>query len=260
MLSWTSFRSGILIGLIVLVLALVFGRFDAIPQDPAYHRFADSRRLFGIPNFLDVISNLGFVVVGAWGGWRVSFGALREIPIDVRRILAVLFWGITLVGLGSGYYHLWPDNHTLLWDRLPMAVVFMALFSLVVSEYLSAALARRLFIPLILLGIASVIYWYLTELGEAGDLRFYALVQYLPALLIPVILLCYSSSGTPPGAYWGLLLVYAVAKVLEHFDGPVFQLLGFVSGHSLKHLVAAAGLCWLLLAVEKSYREHSSHA
>ncbi|MDH4232811.1 MAG: hypothetical protein OEW04_12385, partial [Nitrospirota bacterium] len=41
--------------------------FPAIPQDPAYHNFADRRAVLGAANFLDVISNLPFVFVGIYG-------------------------------------------------------------------------------------------------------------------------------------------------------------------------------------------------
>jgi hypothetical protein len=49
---------------------LAFGSFlpllfiPPIPQDPAYHQFADLRTVWGIPNFLNVLTSLSFLVVG----------------------------------------------------------------------------------------------------------------------------------------------------------------------------------------------------
>ena len=42
---------------------------------------------------------------------------------------------------------------------------------------------------------------------------------------------------------------YALAKVFEAFDAPIYALGGVVSGHTLKHLAAAAGAAWLLRVV-----------
>jgi len=38
-----------------------------IPQDPAYHKFADSRVFLGMPNVLDVLSNIPLVILGLIG-------------------------------------------------------------------------------------------------------------------------------------------------------------------------------------------------
>jgi hypothetical protein len=34
----------------------------------------------------------------------------------------LFFAGVTAVGVGSTYYHLNPDNATLVWDRLPVSL------------------------------------------------------------------------------------------------------------------------------------------
>jgi len=52
---------------IVLVAIVAIFLLQPIPQSEAYHNFADKRALFGIPNFLNVVSNLLFLVVGALG-------------------------------------------------------------------------------------------------------------------------------------------------------------------------------------------------
>ena len=106
-----------------------------------------------------------------------------------------LFLGSILVGLGSGYYHISPNNETLVWDRIPMTVAFMALYSIIISEFVSVKAGRLLLFPLIIIGVCSVIYWQFTEVSGAGDLRFYAVVQFFPILTIP-IRRCFLNQGT----------------------------------------------------------------
>ncbi|MDQ7015225.1 MAG: alkaline phytoceramidase, partial [Gammaproteobacteria bacterium] len=155
------------------------------------------------------------------------------------------------VAIGSGYYHLWPDNSTLLWDRLPMTVAFMALFSIVLSEFVSTRFSKSSLILLVAFGVFSVVYWHITELNGAGDLRLYILVQFLPMVLIPLLLLLCCEKSVYLSGYWALLFWYVVAKLCEYFDQAIFDLLGVISGHSLKHIAAALGVLFLLLAYRR---------
>ena len=65
-MSRTDWRGLFLVAVTAAGIAAAFW-FSPIPQDPAYHGFADRRTLFGIPNFWNVFSNLPFVLVGAFG-------------------------------------------------------------------------------------------------------------------------------------------------------------------------------------------------
>ena len=107
-----------------------------------------------------------------------------------------------------------------------------------------------LLLPLLVAGIASVCYWHYTEARGMGDLRPYALVQFLPMLLIPLILLMFKPAFTSGWGYWLLMLGYVLAKILEHFDAGVYAVLSFLSGHSLKHVAAALGVYGLLKAYQ----------
>ncbi|MCM2303058.1 MAG: ceramidase [Elusimicrobia bacterium] len=200
-----------------------------IPQDPAYHAFADVRSFAGIPNFADVLSNLPFLLVGLYGLTR------RPAP-RMKTGYLVLCAGIALVSLGSAYYHLSPTSATLLWDRLPMTVAFMALFALLLEDRVTDA---KTLVPLVAAGLASALYWHLTD-----DLRPYILVQFLPIALMPLILLSYPKKNLDGKALMLGVALYAAAKALELYDRPVLEALGALSGHSLKHLAAgAASLC-----------------
>ncbi len=170
---------------------------------------------------------------------------------DVRISYLLFFMGVTLVAFGSSYYHLNPNNETLLWDRLPMTIAFMALFSLVVSEFISIKIGKNILFPLLVFGIISVLYWFWSELGGAGDLRLYVLVQFLPILIMPIIFIFFKSSFSLVIGYWLLMLFYLIAKVFEYFDLEVYELLGVISGHSLKHIISALGLYILIYSFER---------
>jgi hypothetical protein len=217
---------------------------EPIPQDPGYHRFADTRAFLGIPYFNDVVSNLGFAVVGTWGLITLadrSGRGLFDRPPDARPYL-VFFLGVALVALGSAYYHWAPSNERLLWDRLPMSVAFMALCAAVVADRIDAKAGTSWLLALLVaLGLISLLYWHWSESLGRGDLRFYGFVQFFPAVALPVVFWQFPKHRYIAGRYVAWVIVwYGLSKVLEYFDGEVFVLLGrTVSGHTLKHLAAA---------------------
>lgn len=246
---------GALVGL-ALMAAVVAAWIPPVAQDPAYHRMADGRMLLGIPNALNVLSNLPFVLVGALGCWglrgrRVAFRDPRE-----RRPYRVFFAGLLLTGLGSAYYHLAPDNARLAWDRLPLAVALMALFAAIIGERLSVRAGLLLLPLLVALGAGSVWIWYRGELLGGGDLRLYGMVQFYPLLAVPILSLLpprYSGGGWLLGA----ILLYALAKAFEALDAPIFGLGRALSGHTLKHLFAALSgyAVWRMLQTRQPARE-----
>lgn len=235
-----------------LVILMTLGAVAAllnhgpISQSLSYHGFADKKVILGIPNFFDVLSNLPFVLVGLLGLHKTSGKGRINIISENRFSYQVFFIGVALVGVGSGYYHLSPDNATLVWDRIPMTITFMALCCIVIGEFTSIRLGSILLVPLVLIGVLSVLYWHWTEAAGRGGLRPYIIVQFLPMLVIPVILVCFKSRFTMVSGYWLLLLSYVVAKLFEHFDKEVLGATLFISGHSLKHVAAAIGIYILL--------------
>jgi hypothetical protein len=228
----------------------------AIPQDPAYHRFADRSTHFGVPNFWNVASNLPFLLVGLAGIRELYRGKPAIVP-ELRTGYLLFFMGIALIGPGSARYHLAPDNAGLVWDRLPMTLAFMAFLAVVIAEYISVPAGRKLLWPLVVAGLASVIYWRVSEAWGQGDLRPYALVQFLPMLLIPLILLMFRPSFTGSACLWAMLGAYGAAKLAEFLDEPVFRTLYPLSGHALKHLLAAFGVYCFLLGIRRRDRMES---
>ncbi len=237
-------------------LAFAFSR-RRFGQDPSYHLFADDRTYAGVPNFWNVVTNLPFLLVGLFGLARL--GRLRRPAL--RSGLLIFASGVALVAFGSAYYHLAPSNATLVWDRLPMTIGFMALFSLVVRDRLSESLGRHALAPLLVIGASSVLYWYATELQGAGDLRFYFVIQFLPMLLIPLLLLSGRGGGGLLGAWlWATLALYLLAKQAESHDRDLLVASGLLSGHSLKHLIAACAVLCALLAALRPVRSEPRDA
>lgn len=222
-----------------------------VAQDPAYHNFADKRTLYGINNFWNVVSNVPFMLFGLLGLYKtrqtLPEGSLKKL----QRAYALFFTGAVLVSFGSSYYHLNPSTDTLLWDRLPMTIAFMAFFSIIIAEYISLITGRLLLIPLLAVGVGSVIYWFYTEQLGAGDLRPYALVQFLPVVLVPVILIVFKTTNTHSKYIWAMFLVYFFSKISEYFDVYIFNLSSEISGHTIKHLLASLGILFFYLHFNK---------
>ena len=239
--------------LIVAAALLVFICFlvPRIPQPQSYHLFADQRSFLGIPHFGDVVSNLPFAVIGIWGLLfllRSHFSRRAGIFLDGRELWPYLFVfaGLLLTAFGSAYYHLAPGNSRLVWDRLPMTITFMSLVAAIIAERVNLRLGVRLLPILLIVGAASVLQWYWSETTGAGDLRFYAAVQAYSALVI-LLAMFFPRRYTRTADLGFVIGFYVLAKALETFDKSVFAALGgVVSGHTLKHLAAAAsGYCIL---------------
>ncbi len=231
-----------------ITLAAIGGLFLAPRFDipPTYHNFADRRSFAGIPNAADVISNVAFLLAGIYGT-TVTYWT-REHFEDCWEVAAylVFFVGLALTVFGSGYYHLAPNDARLFWDRLPMTVCFMALFSAMIGERVSVRAGNYLLIPLIFSGAASLIYWYWTVQHGVRDLRPYALVQAYPLLAIVLLLLMFPPRYSRTADFVVALGFYVAAKVFELTDKPVFAATGgVVSGHTLKHIAAAVGGYWI---------------
>jgi len=247
---WALRRRGLLI--LGLGAAAAAGAFSLppIPQDPAYHHFADQRAFLGVPNFLNVISSAAFLAAG-WPGLGFLLGRRRRGPagsfIDPweRWPFVLFFAAVGLTAFGSAYYHLAPSTARLLWDRLPMAAAFMAFLAAVIAERIGPGAGRWLFLPLVALGAGSVVHWHLGERAGAGDLRLYGLVQFFPLIAVPLLALLFPPRYTRGADLLAAAGIYALAKAFELLDAQLLALGGLASGHTLKHLAAALAAYWI---------------
>ena len=231
-------RDRLLIGFsgLCLVAALVL---PGVPQPLDYHHFADHRDLYGIENFLDVVSNAGFLLVGIVG-LAIVARASTEFERPAERLpYAMFFLGMVLTALGSAYYHLSPDNERLFWDRLPMTIAFMSLVSAQLVDRVAVRSGLALLGPLLLIGVASVVYWRSTERAGDGNVLPYAVLQGYSVVMLAVFAVSHPSRYTRGADIGWVFAGYLLAKLLESADRQAFALGHVVSGHTLKHLVAA---------------------
>jgi len=235
------------IELVIVPAALIAAAFflfvPPIAQDETYHFFADARTICGVPNFWNVASNLPFAAFGFLG-----LSKLRSLHGRV------LFAGLLLTFFGSAYYHLAPTDARLVWDRLPMTLVFMSLLACVVSPGTESRSSRWLLAFLVACGLASVLCWRFTH-----DLRAYVLIQFGPLLiLIPTLVFVRDARFLS-----ATLAFYALAKLAEFYDRGIFSGLP-ISGHSIKHLLAAIATYfiyrWRLASAEPAQLTRKSMA
>jgi hypothetical protein len=235
---------------VVTVAAVFFVR--PIAQDPAYHNFADQRTLVGIPHALNTLSNIPFLLAGALGFIQVLRGAAAPFSTKQERWpYYIFFFGVAMTCFGSSYYHLAPGNERLVWDRLPMSVAFMSLFAAVIIERISRKAGLILLVPLVAVGVASVIYWNITEQTGRGDLRPYVVVQFYTMLAVAMIVLLFPSRYTRGYDVLVAVAIYGVAKVAEALDGTLLAANGVISGHSAKHIVAALSASWIIVMLKR---------
>jgi hypothetical protein len=205
----------------------------SLSQDANYHRFADARTLLGVPHALDVMSSAAFALVGMSGLVLVATRQPSSFSSAYRASALLSFVGLLATAAASASYHLAPNDAGLALDRHAMGVVFAGILGLVATERISERAGVALAGFSLLVGQASVLWWTST-----GSVTPYGVLQFGGLLIVAV---CLVQLPRHAGPRWGLLLLaYALAKALEHFDAEVFVLTGeSVSGHTLKHLVAA---------------------
>ena len=242
------------LALAAVVLGVALWAHGPIAQWADYHAFADQRAWLGMPNAANVLSNLPFLCIGVWGLWRLRGSAPSSPSANAWRAFSV---AIICTAVGSASYHWAPSNATLVGDRLPIAWACAAFLCAFLGERVHPRWCGPFALGAALVcATLAVWYWWATEQSGQGDLRPYLYFQLLPMLVVPMAL-CMRlpptfASAAPDAAWWAVLGLYAAAKVMEVADHTVFEAAGFVSGHTLKHLLAAAGAAWLLGAATQA--------
>jgi hypothetical protein len=243
----SKWKIGVILGLAFFAVLGVY-LWPPIAQPQEYHDFIDQRSFLGIPNFMDVVSNLPFLFIGLWGLYVINSYKKQE---NLKAIFFTLFLGFIILTFGSGYFHWDPNNFTLAFDRIAMAVIFMAFFALIIYDHIDKNAGKFLLPWLVLVGIISVLWWYISEVKGQGDLRLYILVQYFPVLAIPLIMVLFKNPYGYKMEVVYIYLFFIIAKVAEETDEEIFNLTGFISGHTLKHLFMAISGVFIVLLAKK---------
>ncbi|HET9046325.1 MAG TPA: ceramidase domain-containing protein [Casimicrobiaceae bacterium] len=234
-LHWRNLSRGERISLVALCIALVaWTLLPPVAQDQAYHEFADRRAWLGIARAADVLSNLAFFAVGAYGLVRLFSGDRTKLPPATEASVVCIALGFLLTAFGSAWYHLAPNDATLVWDRLPMTLAFAGVLGAAIAQRIGQNVARVALAVLFELGVVSVVYWKFS-----GDLSLYLLLQFggIAALLAILFL---TPRGADPFPWWWLIGWYSLSKVFELADRTVWDATGgAIAGHALKHLTAA---------------------
>jgi thiamine transporter ThiT len=197
------------------------------------HPFVDARVLWGIPNALDVLSNVCFIGMGVWG-----FFALRRapaVPVATRQAATVFFSGLLLTCLSSSFYHWGPDAWGLAVDRAGMAVAFAGVLGLAAAERVSQRAAPWVWGSVLAAGMLAIMLNF-----AAGAVAPWAVVQFGGMGVVLWAATQRAQSGAM-GIRWTMLIaIYVVAKLLELGDEAVFHASQeIISGHSLKHMAAS---------------------
>ncbi len=239
--------------LTIIAFAVIFIFIKPIAQPLAYHSFSDTVFLFNISNFSNVISNIGFVVVGIWGVIIFSKNNINDF------FTLVISLGFILTGIGSAYYHYNPNNATLVWDRLPMTIVFTTFFAQTYSLFINKKTAKKILLICLPLGIFSVWYWHYTETLGNGDLRLYALVQYLPMLLLVIIISLHHKKQSQLIKHYVLIgAFYFIAKIFENYDKQLHEIFKVIGGHPIKHIAASIAAFFIIKLSLKKNKQFSN--
>jgi hypothetical protein len=221
-----------LTGLIILLFLAIF--LPSIQQDQNYHNFADKRVLFGVNNAFDTLSNLAFIIVGALGLVNFYNNQYVKISNSFSVILNLFFISIILIGLGSSFYHLSPNDFTLVFDRLAMSLVFASILAMLAYLKTSPRFGLHTLAELLILAPLTVLIWKFN-----GNLTPYVVLQFGGIILVILTLLLTKTRMQGP-CFTSLIILYGAAKLAEFYDEKIFNLSqNLISGHTLKHLIAA---------------------
>ena len=235
---------------LVLLAAALLGR--SVAQPAHYHDFADQRSWGWLPHAMDVLSNLPFALWGMVGIWAL----LRAVRVQVvsapaAAMAGLFFGGLWVTAAVSAAYHLQPGDAGLAWDRGGMVLAFAGLLGLAAMRAVSARAGMELATAVLVLGPLSVYAWSLS-----GNVLPWAVLQGGGMVLILVFACLRPAQAWELPVRWGLVIaIYALAKLFELGDHAVYGWTGhLVSGHSLKHVVAACA-AWPVVSALLTARE-----
>ena len=193
----------------------------SFPQ--SYHKFIDNRTISGIPNFMNIVSNLAIALP--------AFYLMKK-----QKKISFLSINILLLAITSAIYHMNPNDNTIFLDML----FVMSINTVVFSYFVNKQVGNFIFI----LGILSVFYW-----KKYDDLRFYEFLK----IAIPVYAIFMLYKNPKVNHYiFPVIILTILIRVSEYNDKEIYKLTGgIISGHSLKHIFAALDIYLIIIILEK---------
>jgi len=232
--------------LLVCLALLATALFGPSASQPVhYHQFADQRAWWGLPFAADLLSNIPFALAGTGGIWCFWVSPPRALSNVQRAMILLFFAGLLLTAAASSWYHWQPDDAGLAIDRCGMAIAFAGVLGLAAAGRVSERAGAALGLAVLLLAPLAIKSWATTgNVLPWATLQFGGMVLILWASLL-------RPRRTALAIRWSLVIVgYTAAKLFEMNDHEIYQLTGhLVSGHTLKHLLAAVAALPVVVAV-----------
>jgi hypothetical protein len=234
--------------LAIAIIGLAYG--IVIPQHSDYHGFADQRNLLNLPFAADVLSNLPFAFVGIYGLvliGRINYSDDQKTQIS---LFCLSFIGLSLTTAASGFYHFAPNNYGLSIDRLGMTSAFAGVIGLAIASRISDRAGLIAAFAILILAPFSIAHWY-----QSDNLWLWSVFQGGGLVALALLALCPAAEkGIRIQLGW-IIALYVLAKILEVSDHPIYDWSQqTVSGHSLKHLAAAAAAWPLIKALRQQFK------
>lgn len=235
----------LLLGSIMLfVVGTVLQLVWPLAQAASYHHFADQRALGFIPHAADVLSNVVILAAGlACLGWAKR-NAYRHDPQPPKFPgMVVAGFGLVLTAIGSAYYHWAPSDATLVWDRLPMTIVFAGILAMLWTSNTGQRVGWVPLLIMVAVSLGTIAYWL-----ALNSLWPYAILQFGGLMFIVGLTLTRKVDSV---LGWTMVIVfYGLAKIFESLDWQVWELTHHViAGHALKHVSSGlAGAALILVA------------
>lgn len=227
---------------LLLAMAVAMGvgllAWGPIELQASDHGFADEIAWMGVPQALNVMACLPLIVAGLWGMAAISRSGW---PVALRTPWFAFFVLTTLMSAASGMYHLAPSDAgyvvTHLFAAAAMTMLALGFFAERVDPLFGSG-------PAVAAGCCTAglcaLWWFAGDLTSGhGDLRPLLFLQTVPLLLIPAGALSLPGRLTTTTDWLLMLGLYLLARSAGTADAATLAATGWISGHTLMHLLLA---------------------
>lgn len=226
--------------LVTLALLALMVWYGAVPERSNPHDYADLRAYAGIPNFGDVVSCAGFLLVSIAGWFYLAPLRRAGAAPAVWNSYVIFLASLALTAIGAGYYHAVPNDTTLLYSRLPNVLMLVGLMAVVRAETFGQPGDNSFLATGIAAAAGSFVWYSYTKANGNADVGPIYLVQVLCLVLVPLWQAIYKAPWAEKAAVYGALLMFVLSQVVGGRDAQILQATGWIGGHAIFHLLGAA--------------------